>query len=335
MWPDTPIEKKLIDSFGVQQNEYVNASLFITDYNSIKSYMTVEVYPNIGRIEPDLTDHGAEHIQDVLRNAYALLDNNIGDEYTPIELCVLCMSILVHDIGNLYGREGHEQTIINIFKAGTFPSINAHLRRIIIRVAQAHGGKGDTIQLLGEKAALSSKPIRISCIAAVLRFADELAEGPHRTSRLMLEEKMISEGSVIYHEYAKLTNPPCIDSDSIVLDFNISIKGKDEESLKELISFVFKRVYKLNRERIYCGLYSVHVQRIKNVNISISFYEDDDQIEAIEIPNELTNFRLTNLECSEFNQLKENSINKIMTYLTNEKRHKKAQAVGLFQRFFK
>lgn len=318
MWPDTQIELKLKQEFSQTKNELVYWPHFIPAYEAVKSYMIKEVYPNIARIEPDLTDHGEIHIQDVLRNAYAILEDGVSEsisEYTPLELCVLCMSILVHDIGNLHGRVGHEKVIPTIFTGERFPGIDNALRRTVIQVAKAHGGKGDTIEELGEKNALFTQQIRSSSIAALLRFADELSEGPHRTSRLMLQESMISDESIIFHEYANLTNPPCIASGNVVLGFDISVDKKDEKSLRELISFVFKRVYKLNRERIYCGLYSAHIQRIKSVNVSITFYEDDELINPIIIPNELTNFRLTNLECSEFKTQKKSCINKLITHL--------------------
>ena len=314
MWPDTPIERKLKENFNQGRNELENTDHFIPSYDAVKSYMIQHIYPNIAKRkkEYDLTDHGESHIQDVLRKAFDILQHayiNPNDwRLSDLELYLLCMGILVHDIGNLDDREDHELKIVNFFTSKQFPMLNEQVRRSTIRIARAHGGKGDTIEKLSSHRELIGQEINSTNVAALLRFADELAEGPQRTSSLMLEKALISDSSILYHRYAQITRPPCLQAGSVIANYEIpltkivndqSIK-ETRETLKPLLKFIFIRTHKLNRERIYCGLYSDCIHKITNVSVSITFFEDQDSIDEIDLPAELTNFRLTNLDCNDY-----------------------------------
>ena len=98
------------------------AQSFISRYFLAKNKLYTELLTWIRANESMLTDHGPEHIDNVLNNAYRLLEkevNNLADndenkaKYKGIELYVLCMSILFHDVGNFFQREYHNQNIQN------------------------------------------------------------------------------------------------------------------------------------------------------------------------------------------------------------------------------
>ena len=69
MWHETDIEKCLIEKIKESSGSILSIESYISHYNTVKSYFVNEIYPNISRIEPDLTDHGEIHIQNVLQNA--------------------------------------------------------------------------------------------------------------------------------------------------------------------------------------------------------------------------------------------------------------------------
>lgn len=332
MWDNTQLESELEKAFN--SNTLASQQQFVLTYNQIKNFLINNVYSDITRFEPNLTDHGERHIQDVLRRSYELIsysfkDDNT-DQYTALELYLLCTSILVHDIGNLFGRNGHENKIAKLFNDSYFSAIDHSEKRMIISIAQSHGGKGDPIKKLSSINSLHSESIRLSCLAAVLRFADELSEGPHRTSKIMLEKKLISKESQVFHDYSSVGDPPCIRQDTIILKYSICIENKEKSSIKELVTFIFKRVFKLNRERIYCSLYSAHIQKIKNVTVSIIFYKNNSSLDEIDMPKELTNFRLTNLNCNEFNEEKTNNVNEVLNCI-----YPPTSVFTGFQRIFK
>src|SRR5690606_30305839 len=123
---------------------------------------------------------------------------------------VLCVSILFHDVGNFEGRKGHNKKVAQIYdhvrkKASRFSSE----RTAVISIAGAHTGfcsEGtvDTLKELGTDG-VYAKPVNLQKIAALLRFADELAEGPQRTSTAMQKFGKYDESSKLFHQLANAT----------------------------------------------------------------------------------------------------------------------------------
>lgn len=102
-----------------------------------------------------LTDHGPKHIELVMRRASQLVrtqksltsDPKNTKSYksclTPYEIFLLVIGIHFHDVGNMYGREGHEQRIREeMAKIGPL-TIPLHQKTLISQIAACHGGTFD------------------------------------------------------------------------------------------------------------------------------------------------------------------------------------------------
>lgn len=306
MWPNTKIEKECEAALETLNDTVSHSHQFFENYQIVRTYFCKEIYPNIAKIEPNLSEHGESHIQDVLLNTYSLVEDSLVsgqikyETYSPLELYVLCMSILVHDIGNIHGRSGHEKKLTEIFNPTLFNTIDRSEMKIIIDIAKAHGGKGDTLSKLSIDQ-LYGNPINSPCIAALVRFADELAEGPQRTSQYMIRKGLINNDSIAYHHYASILKKPAIMQNNIILEYNVVINAYTATELESLLKITYSRIEKLNYERIYCGQYSENIQKLKKVIVKMTFFENVDSFDPIDIDSNLTEFELTNLECHGLN----------------------------------
>jgi len=330
MWVNTEIEKVFLEKSN--ENQYWST------YAYCKEYFCRELYSNISRVEPNLTDHGETHISNVLKNAYKLLAKDVLNVH---ELYTLCMSILIHDIGNLSGRVNHEVKLKNYFNRTIFPTIQSDHITLISQIASKHGGDNcDAINTLSDASHIDGEQVRAQKIASILRFADELAEGKQRTSTVLLEHDLIGEGSKLYHVYAEILKEPLIQKDTVSLVYDIRLHKYTSKELNELLALLFKRIKKLDKERIYCGHYCNDVQNIKKVAISINFYKDKDDFEPINFQdNKLINFELSskNIHCDEQNK-NGNIVEKILKELDNLKQANaivETKNVGLLEKIKK
>ncbi len=331
MWNETEIEKLFVEKIKQESELTHSSNTYITHYNTLKDYLCTHLYADISRVEPDLTDHGAEHIKNVLQNAYSLIKD---DDLNGIELYVLCMAILIHDIGNLDGREGHEKKLRLYFNKNKFNTIDNDHIKIISLIASKHGGKDcDAIGggNLPIKGTLDRILLRSQKVAAIVRFADELAEGKQRSSTILLENQQLASGSEIYHDYAQILKPPHILKDTIALEFVIDL-DQIKTPLDKLLPEIFNRIEKLNNEKTYCSHFCKSIQNINKVTVSLKFYQDDNFDEIQFSDNNLVNFEFSgkNIHCKE-NENREEHIQKILAYL-NEKNNIKSSQKSFFQR---
>lgn len=314
MWVETDIEKCLNKKITDLSGSVLHINSYVSYYTNVKNYYIKEIYSNISRIEPNLTDHGELHIQNVLQNAYDLIKKS-DNSLSGVELYILCMCILIHDIGNLSGRVGHEEKLREYFNFSIFSTLDKQHITLISQIAKSHGGQDcDAIARL-TIATLDGQAVRTQKIAAILRFADELAEGKQRTSLVMLEKSFIKDDSRLYHEYASILSRPTILANLIVLNYEIYL-DVHLHHLKQLLSFIHNRVNKLYKELLYCGYYCEDVANIKKVSVTISLYEDQNQFEPLGIQNQLLKFELSgqNAHCSQNIDFESNYI-EIMQYI--------------------
>jgi len=287
MWNEQKIEKYLEKILKKEKElgKEVGKEYF-ADYLAARKYLVEEVLPFISIAEPTLTDHGATHVADVLKNAWYLLTyhDEIGKHkdikrFTSLDLYVLCLSILFHDVGNINGRDNHNQKVWDIYQAVRGDNAKYYTERdLIISAAEAHCGKTksgsrDTLKNIKRTSySLSGDPINFLEIVSVLRFADELAEGPQRTSDYLLRTDIITPESELYHKYAKITDV-FIDRGNgrIVLTYGIDIKSETPDSLKKLLTFVYERIIKLDEERKYTKFYSEFLVPFKKTEVLFKF----------------------------------------------------------------
>ncbi|OQW71220.1 MAG: hypothetical protein BVN35_16765 [Proteobacteria bacterium ST_bin11] len=276
------------------------ADAFQARYFAAKAKLFNDILRWIRSNEPNLSDHSEQHIENVLNNAYKLISTEIDESLdsenpiiTGLDLYFLCQVCLFHDVGNFYGRKSHNQKISEIINKAfgdLFDGEHKRERRLIAEAGRAHTGKEgkDTLlDLFNKNEHIQGDHIHYCAIAAIVRFADELAEGPQRTSAFMLDEDKFSSDSKIFHKYATCTHIK-IDSPnqriSISYEFNIEISSSDNEDeikkeLKDLLAFTYSRISKLDQERKYYNYYAKISRPIREVQVIFNFQKDDYDIE--------------------------------------------------------
>lgn len=281
----------------------------LTEYLSAKDYFKRNIYGEIKAVEGDLTDHSERHIRNVQDNAARLIGEEGKNKYCGVELYFLALSILFHDVGNINGREGHNKKVTDIYnKIRNNESHFNQERRLIIKAVAAHCGESskgdkDTLNELEEKSDLYGHILRLRELAAVLRFADEIAEGPQRTSDYMIENQKFSDGSLIYHEYAQITRP-FIDRGGSRIAVSYDIDCNKCKDLKKLLVFTYKRVLKLDLERRYCKYYAPILDVFKRTDVSYEFNIDgnplDLGLDKISLEDKYTYMDVNNNEIDRF-----------------------------------
>ncbi|WP_313100945.1 hypothetical protein [Epilithonimonas sp.] len=284
-WKTTTFEKEMFKYFEDENGKECD---LYTDFISIRSSLFKDnFFDEIKGKEPHLSDHSSRHIQDVFDRAYKIIGDEQFRKFNVKEIYCLALMILFHDVGNIFGRKGHE-SVLNIAKVYNTYRANVgnyhNERRIISAGASAHSGKTksgsrDTLRELHDDS-LGSYKINMKELASILRFADELAEGKQRTCSFLIDKGMYDEESQIYHEYARITEI-FIDQKlgRIALTYNIDIPldmdEKAKENLKALLLFTFHRIHKLNEERIYTKHHSELLKVFKSVSIAFNFTKDN------------------------------------------------------------
>ena len=296
------------DSFGVMLCVKVLADFeekrgreLIRAYEHTWSKLQQDVYENIRSKEPSLTDHGATHVSNVKDNVISLLcENGAVPDLTGVEMYCLGMLVLFHDAGNVYGRNDHHNKVARVFDR--IRGTGAALRRektLIVRAARAHTGTAqdgshDTLKELGNNENLEGRPVRLREIAAILRFADELAEGPQRTSDFMQSEGLYDRDSEIFHDYASSTHI-FIDRalGRIVATYEIDLRRSDTDEtrrtyLAELLTLAYKRLVKLDQERQYARHYSRLLGPFRSTEAKFNFHCAGDVLDIDMLPLKLT-----------------------------------------------
>lgn len=289
---DEQLRKKILESFEEDKGREL-----ISAYEQAKSKLHNQVYPEIRGAEPNFTDHGITHVSNVQQNVIDLLsDEGIITNLSGTEMYCLGMFILFHDTGNIYGRKDHHKKVAIVFDR--IRGTNASLRRektMIVRATRAHTGTArdgscDTLKDLEDKNEhLGGKPVRLCELAAVLRFADELAEGPQRTSEFMQEEGLYESESQQFHDYANITNILIERRNSrIIITYEIDIDVNRPNELHDFMSFIFSRIQKLNQERQYARYYSKLLEPFKFTEVTFNFHCGGDILDIDLPPLKLT-----------------------------------------------
>lgn len=243
----------------------------------------------IAKTEPDLTDHGPRHIDDVMKRVLALISIDSRDHGLAChDLYILIMATLFHDVGNLFGRKKHNEQIGQVFDFARGKS--AAVRReksLVLLAARAHTGlssSGDenTLIELDENAHFHDGSVQLRSIAAILRLADELAEGPHRTTEFYRKKVGYSDTSGIFHEYANCTSTLadrknkriCLSYDIDLDDYVHVNRELDKQKLISLLDYIKLRITKLDQERRYTRYYCNVIEPFNRTEVTIGFSFD-------------------------------------------------------------
>lgn len=290
-WIDTSFEIAMKTYFISEIGETKGEELF-TDYTSIRNTMESDnFFREIKGQEPSLSDHSEKHIQDVFDRTFKLIGDTNFRDLAVSEVYCLALMILFHDVGNIYGRNGHEsiEKIADVYNQyrQNFKNYREE-KRLITLGASAHSGNSqngskDTLKFVKE-GSLKGNKIRLPELSSILRFADELAEGKQRTCSFLIEKELLDDESEIYHKYAEITD---IEIDRnlnrISITYHIDIpKDFNEDAqteFKELMLFTYYRAIKLDIERRYTKYYSNILKPFNFVTVQYNFSIDEIPIE--------------------------------------------------------
>lgn len=241
-----------------------------------------------------LNDHGPDHINMVIERANSIVTNFNTECLSEFEAFILLCAIQIHDIGNILGRAGHERKLNSIFdeKSGNI-IIDTPERRVIKNVAMAHGGKTengkDTISLLSARESIFNENVRTRLLAAILRFADELADDNTRANREAMDLGILGTNSDIYHKYSRALHTVAIKPDEENNDFKVSLVFELEApALKErylvgkhekyLLDEIYDRTQKMELERRYCMKFMYPYINIGRIQVAINIYGTQSQL---------------------------------------------------------
>lgn len=192
------------------------------------------------------------------------------------------------------GRAGHERKLNSIFdEKSTNIIIDTPERRVIKSIAMAHGGKTengkDTISLLSARETIFNETVRTRLLAAILRFADELADDNTRANRPALDLGILGTNSDIYHKYSRALHTVAIKPDEENKDFKVSLVFELEApALKErylvgnrekyLLDEIYDRTQKMELERRYCMKFMYPYINIGRIQVVINIYGAQSQL---------------------------------------------------------
>lgn len=296
----------------VHHDQFPNGEDYSERYSGIKGWISRNIYDEVKaaalfaevatKKEPIyLNNHGREHVESVISRATEFIKDSC--QIDAYQIYILLVAILIHDAGNIYGRKNHELMCGKIMNGiGNLAGEESAEKRIILQVAQAHGGyvdgSRDTIGLLEPSVELYGRTIYQPLLAAILRFADELADDSSRASRFMLKEKLLG-GSEIFHAYSDSLKSVRIDDGVIRLQYELTreliknrLRGGDKKNY--LIDEIFSRVVKMHMECRYCTRYIRPHARCPvadKISARIDMYEGyevDKMIKAIADPIQFT-----------------------------------------------
>ena len=260
-----------------------------------------------------LNKHGESHIMDVQRHALGLLEHFRNCNMSFYELYILMCAIVVHDIGNIHGREGHEQDIEKILsqKEKLYLIPDANERRTICRIARTHGGtyngSKDTISALREVNSLNGFEVRERLLAAILRFSDELADDYTRAASDAIKSGIVNGESRIYHCYSESLHTVQImkhgnAKDSKHLEhsnyyevclyysFNAGLAYEKFDKLGNqvyLIDEIYDRTIKMERERRYCMRFMRMYIPLERICVNIVINDEENSLKTKNITYEL------------------------------------------------
>jgi len=273
---------------------------YVLRYQSIKDYLVKHVYPLIGAATSAedggiYTDHGPEHFDQVIRYAATLLGLETGDENIVLnvyEVYLLLTSILLHDAGNIYGRNQHEKKPFEILlQMGPTIAADNIEKKIIAKIAEVHGGRSvtgdkDTIgqRFIQEEEIYLNTRYRPRIIASVVRFADEICEDRTRAARFLLNGDLPPK-SEVYHQYANSITSVNVDKQdrSVRIQYDILVTetqkkfGKNNEKVY-LIDEIFERLEKMNCEKNYCRRFAPEIIKIDSIKAVVNLLDSDYEL---------------------------------------------------------
>lgn len=273
------------------------ADYLIENFKSVHRYLEEDYYRWVQANCSHFTDHGEHHIKTVISQASALLEEHIEDpdegELSAVDVYLLLSAIIWHDVGMVKHRAGHEEAVTEFteeVKRMAFP--NPGVQGVIERIVKAHTGGDHALQIPKRKENITIKhrsyTVYSRALAAILRFADELAENPGRVSSSIFST--VPEESKIFWKYSesiKGINPQPrrqrinvdveLGIDDAVSQFICPDKYEDRAVDGEisLIEYIVCRLEKMNSEKTYCAPEFKRFVDISEIDARITILDGD------------------------------------------------------------
>lgn len=311
----------LLQSICDDSSNFPTNANYYQRYCQIVDQLKDQVYTNVNAGLAALsdesglyTDHGSDHFDTVVLHAGFLLGLNrrsdvqpvaqkvMSHEWilTPYEIYILLLSIRLHDVGNIYGREHHEQNINKVIQK--FELVYLYKDKIestmIAAIAGAHGGTTregdkDTIGRLPDNNASNAHIHGLDGkkIAAITRFADEVCENRQRVASSGAMD--IPAHNSVFHKYAEAIAVNSVKDRMLHLSFQFHIsdlsakyqiyEGKHEN--KKLVDvylplIVLDRLKKTELERRYCNRFIPDPAQTRGISVHIDIIEDEKDEES-------------------------------------------------------
>lgn len=314
-----PLERllELVCSTSSASSDFPKQENYYDRYCEIVADLEREVYKDINAALAGLsnvsglyTDHSADHFDEVVKyggfllglknsrtDVEKVLDSVLDHDWIlkPYEIYIVLLSIRLHDVGNIYGRDNHEKRINEVIQR--FKIVHLHKDKIessmIASIAGAHGGvtesgEKDTIGNLSETGSANGHIYDIDNrkLAAITRFADEVCENRQRVGSY--GAKNVPGHNLVFHTYAGAIVENYIKDRSLYLNLQFCIghltklyqiyeekKGKATLIDVDLPSITLARLRKAELERRYCNRFVPEKAQISSIFISITITEDN------------------------------------------------------------
>jgi hypothetical protein len=285
------------------KDDFPNGSDYIARYKAIETSLNENIHPFVTPAASSvdggyLTGHGISHIQTVMARVSDLLGSSPLDSLSCYELYLLLAAIHVHDVGNIQGRKNHESAAADaVNKYDIIFGTDDVEKRLIFRIADAHTGRRgsdkDKVSKLQETDHVLGKTVHPRFMAALLRFADELADDRSRTSKTLLDSAALTKDSEIYHRYCYALHSVVVSGDTVRLSFDMTSGDAGKTFQKDgkdiyLLDEICDRMMKMHSERIYCVRFFPPTIRIDRIDVSITVYGPH----YIDDPLAVINFRM-------------------------------------------
>lgn len=246
-------------------------------YKSVKDFLSSQYYGWVQANSPFLTDHGELHIKSVIQTASLLLGKHLEPgaeknkrQLSSLDIFLILSGILWHDVGNVFGREGHAERAAEMtkeVKSLAFPDPDVH--RLVTEIAMAHSGQNGLVKARNEEdcsIGYQTYTVFPRALAAIVRFADEVSENRSRISSALLPT--VPEGNRVFWEYAHSISAsrPEPERERVVVSISLQRANAvkkylcgnfadriDSENKIHLIDYILCRIEKMNNERAYCA----------------------------------------------------------------------------------
>ena len=273
-----------------QPKDFPGERDYVAQFKNLQDHLNKYYHPGVtgGAAIADgsgfLTDHGPEHIKTVIKRASDILNASPNASLSAYEKYILLAAIHVHDLGLYFGRDVHEMNAEKVMEElGPILGVEMPEKRTIFDIAQAHGGKvGSDKDKLGRVAITSDtlgEDVRSRFLAALLRFADEIADDRTRASRYMMKLGKIPSSSEVFHKYAYALQSVKVTAQTVRLQFDLSVPdlqvkfGKGDQRVY-LLDEIYARTMKMHRERMYCMRFLRRDINIDRVDVLIRVYNE-------------------------------------------------------------